>query len=112
MWSAGPAPDLTSQDLADEAGLHPDDTPFVLEMIQNFDPLGVAARDLRECLLIQAKAFGYEDLEVEILDKHLALLEKHNYQAIAREMKVPVEEVYRPRKRSKARAGANLSGGR
>lgn len=87
-------PDLTIQDLAEEAGLHPDDTPLVLEMIQNFDPLGVAARDLRECLLIQAKAFGYEDLEIDILDKHLPLLEKHNYQAIAREMKVPVEEVY------------------
>jgi RNA polymerase sigma-54 factor len=87
-------PDLTIEDLAEEAGLHPDDAPFVLEMIQNFDPLGVAARDLRECLLIQGKAYGYEDIEVEIIDKHLALLEKHNYQAISREMKVPLEEVY------------------
>jgi len=87
-------PDLTIDDLAEEAGLHPDDAPFVLEMIQNFDPLGVAARDLRECLLIQARAYGYEDIEVDILDKHLQLLEKHNYQAISREMKVPLEEVY------------------
>ncbi|HEX4336255.1 MAG TPA: RNA polymerase factor sigma-54 [Polyangiaceae bacterium] len=87
-------PDLTIEDLADEAGLHSDDAPFVLEMIQNFDPLGVAARDLRECLLIQARAYGYEDIEVDILDKHLPLLEKHNYQAISREMKVPLEEVY------------------
>jgi len=87
-------PDLTIEDLAEEAELYPDDAPFVLEMIQNFDPLGVAARDLRECLLIQAKAYGYEDIEVEIIDKHLALLEKHNYQAISREMKVPLEEVY------------------
>ena len=87
-------PDLTIEDLAEEAGLHPDDAPLVLEMIQNFDPLGVAARDLRECLLIQAKAFGYEDVEIEIIDKHLGLLEKHNYQAIAREVKLPLEEVY------------------
>jgi RNA polymerase sigma-54 factor len=87
-------PDLTIDDLAEEAGLHPDDAPFVLEMIQNFDPLGVAARDLRECLLIQARAYGYEDIEVDIIDKHLQLLEKHNYQAISREMKVPLEEVY------------------
>ena len=48
-------PDLTIEDLADEAELHRDDAPLVLEMIQNFDPLGVAARDLRECLLIQAE---------------------------------------------------------
>jgi RNA polymerase sigma-54 factor len=30
-------------------------------MIQNFDPVGVASRDLRECLLVQAQALGYED---------------------------------------------------
>ena len=40
-------PDLSIEDLAVEAGLHPEDAPDVLEMIQNFDPLGVAARDLR-----------------------------------------------------------------
>jgi RNA polymerase sigma-54 factor len=87
-------PDLTVDDLAEEAGLHPEDAPVVLEMIQNFDPLGVAARDLRECLLIQAKVAGYDEIEVEVIQNHLHHLEKHNYQAIAREMKIPVEEVY------------------
>src|SRR6187401_827798 len=89
-------PDLTIDDLAEEAGLHPDDAPLVLEMIQNFDPIGVAARDLRECLLIQAKALGYEedDNEVIIITHHLKHLEKHNYQAISREMKIPIEDVY------------------
>jgi RNA polymerase sigma-54 factor len=87
-------PDLTIDDLAGEAGLHPEDAPVVLELIQNFDPIGVAARDLRECLLIQADAFGCDDVEVEIIQNHLHHLEKHNYQAIAREMKIPVEDVY------------------
>lgn len=87
-------PDLTIDDLAEEAGLHPDDAPLVLEMIQNFDPLGVASRDLRECLLIQAKAFGYEDVEIQIIEHHIHHLEKHNYQAIAREMKISLDEVY------------------
>jgi RNA polymerase sigma-54 factor len=89
-------PDLTIEDLANEAGLHPDDAPLVLEMIQNFDPLGVAARDLRECLLIQAKAAGFEDTdhEVQIIQQHLHHLEKHNYGAIAREMKIPIEDVF------------------
>lgn len=89
-------PDLTIEDLAEEAGLHPDDVPLVLEMIQNFDPVGVAARDLRECLLVQAKVAGYEDddLIVEIIRSHIHHLEKHNYQAIARAMKISVEEVY------------------
>jgi RNA polymerase sigma-54 factor len=87
-------PDLTMLDLAAEAGLHPDDAPLVLELIQNFDPLGVASRDLRECLLVQAKAFGFDEVEVAIIENHLHHLEKHNYQAIAREMKIPLEEVY------------------
>jgi RNA polymerase sigma-54 factor len=86
--------DLSIEDLAEESGLHPDDAPLVLEMLQNFDPLGVAARDLRECLLIQAKSFGYDDVEIEIIENHLHHMEKHNYQAIAREMKIPIEEVY------------------
>ncbi len=88
------SPDLTIDDLAREAGLHTDDAPLVLELLQNFDPIGIAARDLRECLLVQAKACGFDDIEVEIIDKHLHNLEKHNYQAIARDMRIPVEEVY------------------
>jgi RNA polymerase sigma-54 factor len=87
-------PDWTVEDLAVEAGLHPDDAPLVLELIQNFDPIGVAARNLRECLLIQAKAYGYDEVEVEVISNHIRHLEKHNYQAIAREMKIPLEEVY------------------
>lgn len=86
--------DLTIDDLAAESGLHPDDAPLVLELLQNFDPLGVAARDLRECLLIQAKTYGYDEIELSIIENHLHNLEKHNYQAISRELKIPVEEVY------------------
>jgi RNA polymerase sigma-54 factor len=89
-------PDLTIDDLAEEAGLHPDDAPLVLELIQNFDPVGVAARDLQECLLIQAKALGFddEDIEVRMIRDHMQNLEKHNYQAIARDLKLPLEEVH------------------
>src|ERR1700712_207321 len=89
-------PALTIEDLAAEAELHLDDAPLVLEMIQAFDPIGVAARDLRECLLIQARVAGYEDgePELEIIKNHLHHLEKHNYQAIVREMKISLEDVY------------------
>jgi len=89
-------PDITIDDFADEAGLHRDDAPLVLEMIQRLDPPGVAARDLRECLLIQAAAAGYEegDTTFEVINHHIKDLERHNYQAIARAMKLPLEEVY------------------
>jgi len=88
--------DLTIDDLADEAGLHRDDAPLVLEMIQRLDPPGIAAQDLRECLLIQASLAGYNEGDTirAVIKDHIKDLERHNYQAIARAMKMPLEEVY------------------
>jgi RNA polymerase sigma-54 factor len=87
-------PDVTIEEMASDAGLDPEDAPEVLHIMQEWDPVGVCSRDLRECLKVQAEFFGFDDMEVEIIDKHLHNLEKHNYQAIARDLKVPVEEVY------------------
>jgi RNA polymerase sigma-54 factor len=86
-------PDLTIEELAAEAGLDPEDAYEVHRIMMEWDPVGVCARDLRECLRVQAEVFGYDDLEIAVIDKHLHNLEKHNYQAIARDLKVPVEEV-------------------
>jgi DNA-directed RNA polymerase specialized sigma54-like protein len=86
--------ELSIELLAERSGLDPDDALEVLRLIQNFDPIGVAARDLRECLRVQAEAFGFDELELAIIDRHMHNLEKHNYQAIARDLKVPVEEIY------------------
>jgi RNA polymerase sigma-54 factor len=87
-------PDITIEEMAEEAGLDPEDAPEVLRMMQEFDPVGCCSRDLRECLRVQAEVYGCEDLELQIIDKHLHNLEKHNFQAIARDLKIPVEEVY------------------
>jgi len=86
--------DMTIEDLAEIAGLNPEDAPEVLRIMQEWDPVGACTRDLRECLRVQADVYGCDDLEIAIIDKHLHNLEKHNYQAIARDLKVPVEEVY------------------
>lgn len=57
----------------------------VLSRIQEFDPVGVAARDLQECLLLQARHLGLEDdLVITIIQHHLRDLETRNYQAIAK----------------------------
>jgi len=87
-------PDLTITDLAQEVPIDPEDAECVLREMQEWEPVGVCARSLQECLHVQAEVFGYDDLELEIIDKHLANLEKHNYQAIARDLKVSVEEIY------------------
>ncbi len=89
-------PDLTIDDLADEAELHREDAPLVLEMIQHLDPAGVGARDLQECLRLQAEVAGYSegDTIVEVIEHHMKELERHNYQAIARSVKLPLDELY------------------
>jgi len=87
-------PDLTLGDLAREVPIDEEDAECVLLEMQEWDPVGVCSRSLQECLHVQATAFNYDDLELSIIDKHLGNLEKHNYQAIARDLKVTVEEVY------------------
>lgn len=67
----------------------------VLSKVQEFDPPGVAARDLKECLLIQAKMLGLSNnsLVSAIIQEHLHALEKKDYNHIARKLKVPLPEV-------------------
>jgi RNA polymerase sigma-54 factor len=87
-------PDLTIEDLAREVPMNPEDAEYVLREMQEWDPCGVCSRSLQECLHVQAEVYGYDDLELAMIDRHLHNLEKHNYQAIARDLKVTVEEVY------------------
>ena len=82
-------------ELAADLGVDQDMCEEVLERIQTFDPVGVGARNLAECMLIQAMACGQDDdLVVKMIRSHLGNLEKKNYQAIARDLKQPLEEIY------------------
>jgi RNA polymerase sigma-54 factor len=66
----------------------------VLGRVQEFDPAGVGARNLQECLLIQARMLGVKNDIVEVIIKdHLKDLELKNYVHIARKLKVPLREV-------------------
>jgi RNA polymerase sigma-54 factor len=90
----GVAPADVVSKLAAESELDFEDAEEVLKVIQTFDPIGVAARDLRECLLVQARHFGMDELVIKVLDEHLSDLERRNYQAIAKKLNVELEEVY------------------
>lgn len=66
----------------------------VLSLIQGFDPIGVGARDLRECLLLQLKMRGEENSFVwQIVDKYLPYLEKKRFEFIAKKLKAPIEKI-------------------
>jgi RNA polymerase sigma-54 factor len=90
----GLAPAEVVPKLAEEAELNPEDAEEILKMIQQFDPVGVASRDLKECLRIQAEHAGMDALVLRIIEEHLPDLERRNYQAIAKKLNVEVDEVY------------------
>ena len=69
-----------------ETGCSRDDAEYVLEVIQELDPPGIAARDVSESLFLQLERLGKGDsLAAEIVLHHLPLLETRNYKALARE---------------------------
>ncbi len=66
----------------------------VLSKVQEFDPPGIAARDLKECLLIQARMLGiFNSHIINIIQDHLHDLEKKDYNRIARKLKVSLPDV-------------------
>lgn len=66
----------------------------MIPFLQEFDPPGVFARDLKECLLIQAKHLQEDTHElVAMIETQMSNLEKKNYPAIAKEMNLELEEV-------------------
>ena len=90
----GVPPEQVVPRLAEEAGLDPDDAEEVLKEIQRFDPVGVASRDLSECLRVQAEHLGMDEAVLQVIDRHIPNLERKNYQAIARDLGLSIEEVY------------------
>jgi RNA polymerase sigma-54 factor len=75
-------------------GYSREDVEKALALVQSFDPIGVAARDLRECLLIQIRHLELDDTPVEsIVRDHLELLQAHRFPDLAKAMGLQPEEV-------------------
>jgi len=68
----------------------------IIGIIQGFDPIGVGARDIKECLLIQLRHMGYEndDIYLEIINQHLTDLADNRYKRIAHATDLSLEEVF------------------
>ncbi len=86
--------DVSTEEIARIAGAETAKVEEVLALIQTFDPVGVAARDLSECLMIQARHLKIDDpLVTDIIRHHLGNLEKRNYKAIVRALKVGMDDI-------------------
>lgn len=71
-----------------------EDAELALAIVQGFEPAGVGARDVRECLLIQLRRLGTETLfEEQLVERYLDDLSHNRLPKIAKEMGVSVERV-------------------
>ncbi len=87
---------ISLEDICSETNLPMEVVEGVLRKIQQFDPVGVAARDLKECLLIQLEQLPHRDpLAEKIVSEHLSLLKNRNYPAIAKQLGVSLDRVNR-----------------
>jgi RNA polymerase sigma-54 factor len=70
------------------------DVERALKFVQGLDPIGVAARDLQECLLLQIRHLGLEGTPTEkIVSEHLRLLQSHHVQEIAKKLGLSLEDL-------------------
>jgi RNA polymerase sigma-54 factor len=84
--------------LVTELEIDLDEIEAVLHLIQHFDPIGVAARDLKECLILQMEVFSIEEYPVlkkarQIVKDHLDLLGNHDYAKLKRYNRINDEEL-------------------
>ncbi len=90
------------EDIATSGQFSLDEAQKALETVQSFDPLGVGARNLAECLILQlrikSKSLNIAQERLGILEKiiteHLEDISRNKIPQVARKLKIGVEEVY------------------
>ncbi len=87
------------QAIADELKVTTEEVKHVLKTIQTFDPPGIAARDLKECMLLQLERFKddfYNDgmsLSLRILREAYEDFINRRYDKVSRQLKIPMESI-------------------
>ena len=71
-----------------------EDVERALKLVQRFDPIGVAARDLQECLLLQLRHLGMAGTPAErIVTEHMRLLQNHQVPELARKLGTSIDDL-------------------
>lgn len=90
--------DEIHQGLINELDIELDEVEAMLHRIQRFDPLGVGARNLRECLLLQLEQFDAGTKEIAevkmLIENYLDLIGAHDYARLQRKTHHNEEELH------------------
>lgn len=85
---------LAVEDIADILGVEVSEVERVLSVIHTFEPSGVGARDLRECLMIQLKELGEDEcLAMHVVRDHLDDWISRRYSRVCRALNIGKEEL-------------------
>lgn len=77
--------ETTIEEIMENSNCVHDDADYILEVIQDLDPPGIAARNVSESLRLQLERLGMGDsLAADIVTNHLNLLETRNYKSLVR----------------------------
>lgn len=86
--------ELSLDEMCASCGCTMEEAEGALSLVQSLEPAGVAARDLRESLLLQLDRMDDEDaVAVRIVDEHMNLLESRNYAQMARALGVTQQRI-------------------
>jgi RNA polymerase sigma-54 factor len=89
--------EMSVEEIAEHLQVSPERVEYVLSQLQTLEPLGIGARNPRECLLIQIHALSEQNpphpLAYALIDQYLDLLGKNQLHEIARKLKVTEQEV-------------------
>ncbi len=84
----------SNEELSQEGKYSQDDIEDAIAVVQDFDPIGVGARDLRDCLLLQLKAFDPQNtLAQQIVSDYLKQVQSNQLKEIARALNRPTDIV-------------------
>lgn len=85
---------ITTEEIAKIMTVEPEDVEKVLSVIQTFDPIGVGARNLQECLLIQLRNRSIlNDIFEKLIKEYLDDIAGNRLQAISKKLSISIEEV-------------------
>jgi RNA polymerase sigma-54 factor len=89
--------EISAGEIAEHLEVPLERVEYVLSQLHTLEPLGIGARSLRECLLIQLQALSEQEaphpLAYTLIDRYLDRLGHCQFSEIARELKVPEQEV-------------------
>jgi len=89
--------EISTQEISEHLQVPFERVEYVLSQLQTLEPLGIGARTLRECLLIQLHALDEQEISHPLahilIDRYLGALGRNQFHEIARDLKQPEHEV-------------------